>query len=123
MALPHASPGVAWNIAPLGEELAQARSVALFKSRQLEVLRLVLQAGEGLPAHKVRGEITIQFIEGEVSIDLHGSSRRLATAELMYLGAGELHAVTASTDSSLVVTIVLPRDAPSVAGMIRSSRR
>jgi 2-polyprenyl-6-methoxyphenol hydroxylase-like FAD-dependent oxidoreductase len=44
MALSHASPGQALDVRPLGARLATGKTAALFKSRDLEVLRLV--AGE-----------------------------------------------------------------------------
>ena len=64
MAIPHAQPGDIIDVRPLGGALADARSHALFKSTDLEVIRLVLRAGEGMPPHAVAGEITLQCIEG-----------------------------------------------------------
>ena len=40
--------------------------LALFKTEELEVIRLVLAAGKSLPPHKVPGEITIQCLEGRI---------------------------------------------------------
>ena len=68
MALPHASPGQPIDIRPLGDALAGTKTVALFKSRDLEVMRVVLLAGKSLPPHKVPGEITIQCIEGRIDV-------------------------------------------------------
>ena len=67
MAIPHAEPGDVIDVRPLGPALAGARSHALFKSNDLEVIRLVLRTGQGLPPHGVSGEITLQCLEGRIS--------------------------------------------------------
>ena len=108
MALTHASSGDPWDVRPLRERVASVKTYALFKSAQLEVMRLVLPAGKKLPAHKVAGEITIQCIEGTLSVDLMDSSARtLQAGELLFLAAGLPHGVTALADASALVTIVL----------------
>jgi quercetin dioxygenase-like cupin family protein len=107
MALQHAGPNEPWEIGPLAERLAATPTSALFKSRQLEVIRLVLAAGKSLPAHKVAGEITLQCIEGELRIDAQGLAQQLKAGQLMYLPGGEVHAVTALSDASALLTIVL----------------
>jgi quercetin dioxygenase-like cupin family protein len=115
MALPRAEPGKPWNVQAFGAALAEARTSALFKSGQLEVVRLVLPAGKTLPPHKVPGDITLQCIEGELTIDAQGSAQRLAAGQLMYLPGDVVHSVSAVENSSALLTIVLaesnaPRD-------------
>lgn len=56
MALPHATASEPVDVRPLGARLAGEKTTALFKSRDLEVIRLVLPAGASLPPHQVRGE-------------------------------------------------------------------
>ena len=70
MALTHATPGAPCDVRPLGPRLGASLSVALFKSRQLEVIRLVLPAGKTMPPHSVHGEITLQCIEGLLQVEL-----------------------------------------------------
>jgi len=107
MALPHAAPGEPLDVRALGETLVHHKTAALFKSQQLEVIRLVLPAGKVLPPHKVPGEITIQCIEGILDIDAHGSKQRLVAGQLLFLAGDELHAVTAVENASALLTIVL----------------
>lgn len=134
MALTHAQPAQAIDVRPLGSAaLAQAKSVALFKSEQLEVVRIVLRQGQTLPSHQVPGEITLQCIEGVVDVQssiasadeqfascrggcnaviwprpVPSSTTRLQAGELMYLPGDAPHALTALEDASILVTIVLP---------------
>ena len=109
MALPHAQPGQSTDVKPLGGGLPAAKTVALFKTEDLEVIRLVLPAGEGMPPHKVAGEITIQCIEGRIDVTVDGDSNHLAAGQLIYLARNVLHGVTALDNASVLVTIALRR--------------
>lgn len=114
MALPHASAGQSIDVQPLGEHLAGAKTVALFKAQDLEVMRLVLPAGKSLPPHQVAGEITIQCIEGVLDVTLDGRSHVLRAGQLLFLAGGALHGVKALADASALVTIALHK--PPQAG-------
>lgn len=107
MAIPHAQPGQAVEIRPLGARLKQEKTVALFKSENLEVMRLVLLAGKSLPPHSVPGEITVQCIEGAIDVTADGRSHVLQAGQLLYLAGGVTHGVTALQDSSALVTVAL----------------
>ncbi len=107
MAIVHARPGEAINVQPLGVHLLSEKTTALFKSAQLELIRLVLAAGKSLPPHKVPGEITIQCIEGEIDVTAEGASHVLLAGQLLFLSGNVLHGVVAIQDSSALVTIVL----------------
>jgi len=107
MALAHAQSGEPVDVRPLGAQLAGAQSVALFKSQDLEVMRVVLPQGKTMPSHSVRGEVTLQCLEGEVDIRLPDSVRPLQAGQLMYLGCGVAHALQARSDASLLLTIAL----------------
>jgi len=107
MAIPHARPGQAIDVQPLGSRLAQEKTVALFKSEDLEVMRLVLVAGKSLPPHKVPGEITVQCIEGAIEVTAENQSHVLRPGQLLYLAGGVTHGVTAIQDSSALVTVAL----------------
>ncbi len=109
MALVHTPPGQAVDVQPLGAQLPGARTVALFKSEDLEVIRLVLRAGKSLPPHAVPGEITVQCVEGAIDITVEGHSHALRAGQLLYLRGNVLHGVTALEDASALVTVALRR--------------
>jgi len=111
MALVHATSGDIVNVRPLGSELASASSRAILKSNDLEIMRLVLQAGKSMPEHCVPGEVTLHCIEGTVEVQAHGKTQVLRAGDMMYLRGGEPHAVKALEDASLLHTILLKRDA------------
>ncbi|MBB3180841.1 cupin domain-containing protein [Variovorax sp. Sphag1AA] len=107
MALEHAAPGEPRDVRPFGSALADQKTQAIFKSRQLEVMRLVLRAGRKLPPHKVPGEITIHCIEGTMIVGLDSGARRLEAGQILFLQGDEMHDVSAESDASALVTIVL----------------
>ena len=107
MALPHVASGQIARLEPLGERLTEAVSTALFKAAQLEVVRLVLPSGQGMREHRVQGEITLQCLEGALDLTVHGNTRRMRPGDLMYVAAGEPHALHAVQDCSVLLTICL----------------
>ena len=107
MAISHASPGDVIDVRPLGTKLSATRSHALFKSVDLEVIRLVLTSGEGLPPHAVAGEITLQCIEGRIAFDCAAGTRELAAGQMIHCAADEIHELHAVEHSSLLLTIAL----------------
>jgi quercetin dioxygenase-like cupin family protein len=109
MALEHARSGQAVDVQPLGSRLRETRTTALFKSADLEVMRLVLVAGKSLPPHKVPGEITVQCIEGSLDITAEGRSYILHPGHLLYLAGNVLHGVTALEDTTALVTVALKK--------------
>ncbi|MFT3664856.1 cupin domain-containing protein [Piscinibacter sp.] len=112
MALPHARSGEVVDVQPLGARLASGKTAALFKSEDLELMRLVLPAGKALPPHRVPGEITIQCIEGALEVGVEDGSHVLRAGQLLYLRGGVTHGVRALQDCSALVTIAL-RKQPS----------
>jgi quercetin dioxygenase-like cupin family protein len=107
MAIPHARSGQIVDILPYDGTLPSAQSYALFKSDQLEVMRVVLPAGKAFPPHRVAGEITVQCLEGRIDFSVDGVSQELRAGQLMHLEGGVMHGLVGIEDSSALVTIVL----------------
>jgi quercetin dioxygenase-like cupin family protein len=106
MAIPHTQPGQPADIAaPVTPGALSAN--ALFKSRDLEVMRLLIPAGKGMPPHRVPGEITVQCVSGQIEIGLDDSSTLLEPGQLLYLAGDAMHSVRAVTDACALVTIAL----------------
>ena len=107
MAIPHATPGQAIDIRPLGSAPSGAVTTTLIKTDRLEVIRLVVPAGKLIPSHKVAGEITVQCLEGRVAFTALGATRELHAGQMCYLSGGEEHAVKGLEDATVLVTILL----------------
>jgi len=107
MALPHAQPLDVIDLGPLAAGLPAAVTTSLLKTPALQLMRLVLRAGHGLPEHKVAGAITIQCLEGEATVTTPSRRCDLRAGQLIMLTGNELHAVKAITDTSMLVTVLL----------------
>ena len=107
MAINHALSGELTSVLPLGAQLPDSRTFALFKAEDLEVIRLVLLAGKSLPPHKVPGEITIHRLEGSLDVQLENKAVRLVAGELMFLAGDATHGVKAIADATALVSIAL----------------
>lgn len=115
MALTHAQPGQPIDIAPLGQSFRESATHAILKTRSLELIRVVLRAGESLPSHQVRGESMPLCIEGSADVNLDGTTCRLDAGQILLLPARLQHAIQAREDTSLLLTIQLTPGTPGSA--------
>ena len=99
--------GVVCSVEPLGAQLQFGRTTALLKSTQLELVRIVLKAGQGLPEHSAPGEITVQCLEGCLDFATGATTQRMRAGDLIHLSANEPHALLALEDCSALLTIRL----------------
>ena len=103
MAIPHANPGEVIDVRPLGAGSDQQQNRCSCEGREtLEVVRLVLTAGKEITEHKAPGEITVQCLEGKVAFTALGTDRELTAGQMLYLGAGEPHALKCLEDASVL---------------------
>ena len=107
MAIPHALPAQAIDVRPLGPRLATEKTVALFKSDDLEVIRMVLPAGKAMPSYKVPGAVMLQCVEGQLEVSVGSQQHALQAGQMLHLPGNVPHAVLAVEDSSALLTIVV----------------
>ena len=107
MALHHLASGEIANLRQPGGDALSTQSVALFKSEQLEVIRLRLPLGRSMPLHQVPGEITVQCLEGAIDFETPAGVQRLQAGQLLFLRGGVPHSLSAVEDASVLVTIAL----------------
>ncbi len=109
MAQTHTPSGQVVSVLPLGDQLASARTTAILKAEQLELVRVVLPAGHGMKEHKAPGEITGQCIEGRIELRTPGTTLILEPGDLIHLLSQEPHALRGLTDCSALVTMRVNR--------------
>jgi quercetin dioxygenase-like cupin family protein len=107
MAIHHAAPTEVIDVRPLGAALKTTKTQTLVKTDSLEVIRIVLPAGKFLPPHQVKGEITVQCLEGRIAFDADGVDHELQAGHMLYLPGGTRHALRGLEDASVLVTIQL----------------
>ena len=81
-------------------------SASLLRTPHLQLMRLVLKAGATLREHRVRGEITVQCLRGEVDVSTPERECSLEAGQLVVVPGGEPHAVTARSDCLLLLTVL-----------------
>jgi quercetin dioxygenase-like cupin family protein len=107
MALPHAQLLDVIGVRPLGDALIDAFSTSLIKTERLQLLHLVLPARQDMPEHHVDDECSIHCLEGAVDVVMPGGTRQLVAGDLIVLPARQRHAISARSDSALLVTLML----------------
>lgn len=106
MSLHHPVSGEVIDIRPLGDKLPQSESIALVRTAEFEVMRVVLPAGKSVPQHHVPGELTVQCLEGTVEIQAHDKQIVLRPGELIYLVGNVPYAFQALENASLLISMV-----------------
>ena len=109
MAIPHAKPGEIVDVRPLGSALASTQTKTLVRAEQVEVIRMIVPAGKQIEEHKAKGEIVLQCLEGKVAFTAFGKTHNLEAGKLLYLPTGEPHTVKGIENTSLLLTILLPK--------------
>ncbi len=104
-----ANPGELIDARPLGTALASAHTRTLLRTAAVEVVRLIVRAGQEVPQHKAKGELIVQCLEGRVSFTALGKTQMLEAGKLVSLPAGEPHFLKGIEDASLLLTIVVAK--------------
>lgn len=107
MGIHHCAPGEVLNLLRLNGDLPHDSTFAVVKTEQLDVIRMFLPEGKRIAEHHVQGEITVQCISGRVEFTVAGEPRELTAHDWIFLAAEQPHALHATEESVLLVTISL----------------
>ena len=108
MAIAHAISGEVVDLLAPGMKTTPDKTIALFKAKDLEVMRLVLPAGKRMPDHSVTGSITLQCLRGQVDLLLPDRISTLQAGQFAYVGGGVAYGLYAQIDSEMLLTIAIP---------------
>ena len=108
MALPHTPTGAVFSAHPLASALGEASSHTLVRDPDLQIFRLVLQAGQSLHTHHVPERMVIQCIEGSFVFETMGRRLAMQAGDLCHIACGEPHAVHAQQAASALVFLFAP---------------
>ncbi len=109
MARPHATPGHIVDLRPLGSRLSGAKTTALVKEKHFEAVRLIVHEGTKIAPHAVPGNIMLHCLEGQVILELSSAEIVLESGDWIYLSEKDSHSLRGIMDSSLLLTILLPK--------------
>lgn len=109
MAKAPARPGSVIDLQPPGATLGKRHKARLVKTEDIEIIRLVIPAGERIPRYKAPGEVILHCLEGRLSVAAGGKVHELNTGQLLYLSALKTFSMRASENTLMLVTIALPK--------------
>ncbi|MBS0452388.1 MAG: hypothetical protein JSS14_13855 [Proteobacteria bacterium] len=112
MAIAHAISGEVLDLLTPGTNTTPDKTIALFKAKDLEVMRVVLPAGKRVPDHSVTGSITVQCLRGTVDLLLPDGTTALKAGQFAYVAGGVAHGLYAQQDADVLVTIAIPGAQP-----------
>ena len=87
------------------ESVSGRRAEILIKTDDLRVLLVTMREGASLAEHSAPGTITIQVVEGEMTVEAEGATYEMEAGSLISLAAGIRHSVNARTDGAFLLTI------------------
>ncbi len=108
MALKHAASGEVVNIYNAYSQIPESRSLAIVSATEVEVIRLVLNAGKAVPQHALDGPFTLHCLKGAIEVKTDGDWQPLGPDDLVYLAASVLHEIRAVADSTVLLTLFRP---------------
>ena len=77
----------------------------LFRTANLRIVLMIVNRGTQLPDHHVDGALTIQTLDGRVTVSLLGSSLELSSGCVLAIERGLRHALVAIEESAILLTI------------------
>lgn len=91
----------------VGSGPTEARTAALVKENEFEVIRLVLPKDrEVCHEHEVAGPVTIQCLRGRAALTVDGKTHELPAGSWVYLRGHDPHSLRGIEDSVVLLTII-----------------
>jgi quercetin dioxygenase-like cupin family protein len=104
-------PGTRVRLAAADTKTSQTKVV--IKTPVMEVVQLLIPAGQKIPTYEVQGEIIIHCLEGSVSLSALRKVYDLSAGDLLYLLTNEPFSLQAQQDASVLVTMIAQVGAPA----------
>lgn len=104
-----ASPGELVDVRPLGATLTMARTRTLLHGPAVEIVRLVVPAGEQSPQNRSAGPVILQCLEGRVALSALNKTEVLQSGSLVLLPADESYALEGIENASVLLTTFSPQ--------------
>jgi quercetin dioxygenase-like cupin family protein len=109
MAVPHAKSGDLVYALPPANNSETLKSETLIRDDNVEIFRLVLEAGTRMQEHKAAGSMLVQCLQGEAQFRAQGQEQMLTPGSMIYLRDAEPHEVATEVPAVLLITLFLHR--------------
>jgi quercetin dioxygenase-like cupin family protein len=107
-------PGETVDVRRLGAGMGTTQKTLLVKTVNVEIIHVVIPAGETIPTHEAQGEIILHCLEGRVSLAALGKTHELQAGQLFYFCIDEPFSIQGVEQTSLLVTIIAPKHGQTV---------
>ncbi len=102
-------PGETVDVRRLDAAHGVGSTLLLVKTDNVQIIHVVVSAGQKLPTHDAWGEIVLHCLEGRISVAALGKTHELAAGQLFYYCLDESFSVQGIEQASLLVTIIMPK--------------
>lgn len=92
---------------------ADVSSTTLLKTDTLRVVLMALKSGAQLHEHHADGRLVLQVLDGEIEFEAENAKQVLKAGTIASVEAKTPHAVSASSEAVLLLTIAWPQSDPS----------
>ena len=106
MAQKKLEPGEVVNLYSLKKDMPEDATLALMKTSDMEVIRMVLPKDKAITEHSVDGEVSVQCLEGKTEFTVAGETHVLSSGDWLYLSRNQPHSLRVIRDTILLVTIL-----------------
>lgn len=94
------------NLYSLPKDLPEDATLALMKTRDMEVIRMIIPKEKDITEHSVNGQISVQCLEGKTEFYVDDKKHILTSGDWLYLKRNQPHSLQAIRDSILLITIL-----------------
>jgi quercetin dioxygenase-like cupin family protein len=86
----------------------ERKKKTLIDTADLQVFLLYIRENGEVPAHRTKGEITVQILTGNIRMGVDGSEYPMSAGCLLPIGSNVPHQLRAEEDSVCLVTMARP---------------
>lgn len=102
--------------APSGPAQHGHRQKTLYRHGSLTIALFLFDAGAGLAEHQAEGVVTIQVLQGRISISAEDQQHTLTAGRMLVLAPGVRHDVRAEQPTRMLLTVSMEASAPASTG-------
>jgi quercetin dioxygenase-like cupin family protein len=107
-------PGLVAKVRKVDRAAQQHEIATLIGTSDLRIEQILIPAGQTIPTYEAAGQVVIHCLEGRIALTALETKRELGAGDVLYLTINEPFSTEGLEDSSLLVTMILPRSGPRI---------
>lgn len=102
------------DLCQLDLEGCEGRHQTLIATSNFEIVHLIVPEGGHIPSYQAIGEVVFHCLQGHLKLRAFENDYEMKTGQLLHIHANALFHIRAYERTSLLVTLLTPRDGISV---------